>query len=313
MCKHVGNCTRSDAFALDDGIYRYCTKHAPEGSKRNPDTVCIHPGCDYLPSFANIGKKAMYCATHKPDKHLPFHLKTYYNVSKKCESERCIRDSTFGTVEKHPVRCQEHRQRGDRDVKNPHFPCSQCGLPFRYLKTFEGQDYCPYCNPNPSKRQKTKELRIKELFDKHNLDYIHDKACNMNSSCRRLRPDFLFDCGSYFVIVEVDENAHNGYPEKCEEARMNDIVLNLGLECVFIRYNPDNKNYTDKEKESHLLDKVIHHLLNKSDGNVVEKLFYPNKGDSDMEGEMESISSSSESESESVECIGKGKGRAAVW
>ena len=48
------------------------------------------------------------------------------------------------------------------------------------------------------------------------------------------------------IIVEIDENQHNSYEDKCECARINEIVNGIGGKSVIIiRYNPDvvkNKN-----------------------------------------------------------------------
>ena len=58
--------------------------------------------------------------------------------------------------------------------------------------------------------------------------------------CHKLRPDFLFDVGVRMVILEVDENSHHSYPSECELARMFDISQSLGMQTIFIRFNPDD-------------------------------------------------------------------------
>ena len=58
--------------------------------------------------------------------------------------------------------------------------------------------------------------------------------------CGRERPDFLWDCGGWWVVLEVDENEHMNYAEECEENRMKNIAQTLGGGQVwFLRYNPD--------------------------------------------------------------------------
>jgi hypothetical protein len=54
----------------------------------------------------------------------------------------------------------------------------------------------------------------------------------------------------------VDENAHRSYDQECEIIRMNNISSAIGLPVKFVRYNPDNKNYTKKEKEKLLLETI---------------------------------------------------------
>jgi hypothetical protein len=90
------------------------------------------------------------------------------------------------------------------------------------------------------------------LKNKNNLKFIHDKQIK-NDCCLKYRPDFLFDCDTYFVILEVDEDAHESYAQECEIIRMNNITIGLGLPTLFIRYNPDKVGIKKKEKHFELL------------------------------------------------------------
>jgi len=69
-----------------------------------------------------------------------------------------------------------------------------------------------------------------------------DKTFPEDQECfgRKRRPDFLYDCGSHFVILEVDEFQHNRGGYDCEYKRMGEIAQALGLHTIFIRYNPDS-------------------------------------------------------------------------
>ena len=69
-----------------------------------------------------------------------------------------------------------------------------------------------------------------------NNDFIHNES--VGSDCTKydkqksnghLYPDIRFDCGFYNLIVEVDENKHNGASYKCDEQRMYDIIAKLGV------------------------------------------------------------------------------------
>jgi hypothetical protein len=55
------------------------------------------------------------------------------------------------------------------------------------------------------------------------------------------RPDFLFDCDTHLVVLEVDQWEHldGNYKAGCELARQYSIVAATGLPVHFIRYNPD--------------------------------------------------------------------------
>jgi hypothetical protein len=56
----------------------------------------------------------------------------------------------------------------------------------------------------------------------------------------------------------VDEFGHVSYPEECEIVRMENISYALGAikPVKFIRYNPDNKNFTKKHKEKVLIQEI---------------------------------------------------------
>ena len=69
--------------------------------------------------------------------------------------------------------------------------------------------------------------------------------------CTKRRPDLLFDCGTYAVIVEVDEEQHRctasaSYTPECEQARMAEVTELLwqasGCHAAYgvhwVRYNP---------------------------------------------------------------------------
>jgi len=117
----------------------------------------------------------------------------------------------------------------------------------------ENDHLCSYCSPESSKKQKTKEMIIYNLLEDY-LDYpfIHNKEF-INNQCLRYRPDFLFESENFFLVLEVDENAHRNYDEECEIIRMNNISSVLLKPTRFIRYNPDDKASTEEVKHSCLI------------------------------------------------------------
>ena len=79
----------------------------------------------------------------------------------------------------------------------------------------------------------------------HIPEFTHDKSVNVESSCTTHRPDFVFDCKTHFVVLEVDENQHRQgpgrrqrYAPECERIRESNITFNLGLPTLFIRFSP---------------------------------------------------------------------------
>ena len=57
--------------------------------------------------------------------------------------------------------------------------------------------------------------------------------------CNARRPDFLYDMGTWALIIENDEHMHSGYDGRCELIRIQDIANALGcVPTIFIRFNP---------------------------------------------------------------------------
>ena len=155
--------------------------------------------------------------------------------------------------------------------------CEMCGL----WRTYGG--LCKYCKPANTNKlyQKTKEMTIVKYL-KDNLpdrDFIHNKSVGKECTNGHFFPDIRFDCLWFQLIVEIDEHKHRGADYKCDEKRMYDITAKLGQPCVFIRYNPDDKQ-SDKNKLLKEVQKYIElqniylneELDNESDINYYEKL-----------------------------------------
>ena len=130
--------------------------------------------------------------------------------------------------------------------------CIECNL-FSVKKI--NNYLCCYCNPVKTKKFKTKENEVKQLLELNNIQFIHDKQIT-NKCCYKYRPDFVIDCLYYYLIVEVDEDAHRSYDKECELIRMNNIQASIELPTKFIRYNPDKKEIKKNIKEKELMETV---------------------------------------------------------
>lgn len=116
--------------------------------------------------------------------------------------------------------------------------CKSCGL-FMTKKS----DLCAYCKPASENKMytKTKEMKVVSfLKDDIEQDFIHNKSVGKVCKGTHLYPDILFECKGFDLIVEVDEHKHRGSGYDCDVKRMGEITIELGLPCVFIRYNPDS-------------------------------------------------------------------------
>ena len=152
------------------------------------------------------------------------------------------------------------------------YGCKSCGLfevhdKLRTKNKEEG--LCDYCQPMKTNklRGKTKEMLVvrKLREDIPDIDFIHNKSVGNECSLQdredtngHLYPDIRFELFGFDLIVEVDEHRHRGAGYSCDERRMYDIIAKLGLQCVFIRYNPD-----DKKSDYNVLLEMIKEYLEK--------------------------------------------------
>ena len=141
-----------------------------------------------------------------------------------------------------------------------------------------------YCRPNELFKEIKKYVKVKEATALAYLDKYVETECKpvddkiIDASCVKRRPDRLYDCGFYYLIVEIDEFQHKSYNSGCvydkdtqEKRRMIQIheALSLGqIPCVFLRFNPDNFKVNGKEeklnmnKRLEILTKWVKYSLN---------------------------------------------------
>lgn len=220
------DCIKNPTFGLIWKKPEYCVKHKLENMVDVVHKKCIKVDCTSLPSYGLSGKKPEYCAPYKLEDMVDL-------VHKKCIKDGCNTNPKYGLPGKKPEYCSEHRLEQMVDVVSK--KCTYCSI----FTVNKKQNYlCSYCSP--THRQTTKEDIVKELLQKNGYTFIHDKQI-ANDSCVKNRPDFLFDCDSYYVILECDEDSHKNYEKDCEIVRMNNISYALKKPTLWIRYNPDLK------------------------------------------------------------------------
>ncbi len=131
----------------------------------------------------------------------------------------------------------DHREPDDRCFLTA--CCSRCGLPELVL-TKGLCEICGRLGPVVQQERLVKQERLRAAIEAagHVL-YAYDRILD-KGVCTRRRPDYVFDAGTHFVVVECDEHQHKrGDYAGCEANRMREIAIALGLPTVFIRYNPD--------------------------------------------------------------------------
>jgi hypothetical protein len=268
MCKKCGIVRPS--FSNDQKSGEYCAKCRDDIDPEMPDVNNNLCPCGINATYGLPGtRRATSCASCK--------IKEMEDLN----SPRCIEGCGniayyhFPDTPKTGKYCRPCAKKTDpnlRLVSAKRYDCQKCGL------SFTGSDepkLCNYCNKDG--RKNSKEAKIKKLLEKKGIEFVHDKSCAVSGVCQRFRPDFLIDRGTYFLIVEVDENHHSQYNPECEIARMNTVCYNLGLPVVFLRYNPDLEGVRTQKKHNKLLERIKYYSVDftPEPAVTIEYLFYP--------------------------------------
>lgn len=186
---------------------------------------CESLDCGKAPCYGIPGHRATNCAEHKKSGMI-------VSPKKLCMELNCKEVAIYG-IQK-AVHCTFHFQKGEISLIGKE--CSNCHL----VDVVDENGKCSTCDPNTIRRvQLAKQREVKLWLDHrgHNDYQYYDRI--VDSSCGKERPDFAFDCGTHFVIVEVDEHQHRERQEECECVRMVNLSQTIGMPTVFIRYNPD--------------------------------------------------------------------------
>ena len=210
-----------------------------------PGMVNIHIPlcrCGTKASYGLPGKQPTHCAQHKHEVE-----GMLSDPRRRCQGKhihnqkRCTFFATHGTRSAHAEYCDVHAPEGYIALTN--YKCKQCGS----YEVLSDARLCGICDPTLSLRfRKAKERQVKAWLDQSNVhaDYKTNDVrlpTEMVSDCdgRLRRPDFLYNCDTHMVIVEVDEHEHQSACKRDEIKRMADIAQALGMATTFIRYNPD--------------------------------------------------------------------------
>ena len=222
---------------LKDKLPIYCNLHKLENMINIRKKKCIFKDkngnqCNKQPNFGlKDDKIPSYCFEHKLDNMED--ITTKKCIFKDKNGNQCAKQPNFGLKDdKNPTYCNEHKLDKMIDIKSPR--CKSCNL---YIVRNKN-NLCSYCNPNSTKAQKLKEIEILNLLKETYKDkeIVHNKTIGLK--CGNFRPDFVIDCISHNLIIEVDEDQHKSYPKDCEETRLHRIAEALHP-CIIIRYNPD--------------------------------------------------------------------------
>jgi hypothetical protein len=184
--------------------------------------------------------------------------------NKHCQYARCKQDAIFGLLNKRKQFCKEHKKDNMINLVmenkcsvldceneysdildnikycNKHIPESKLEIVKRLCKYCDIKENIDYVCKDCKKIQNKKEWGIVRFLRKVIDTKFEYNSSKMLQGCSKKRPDIYFELNMHCVIVEVDENQHNTYEDRCECARINEIVNGIGgKSIIIIRYNPD--------------------------------------------------------------------------
>lgn len=208
------------------------------GSIKVVCTRCKGENCTVTASYNYLDKKPMFCAAHRLIGMVD--LKSYQCIFHGCDKTEIAKYNY--PMEKKPIYCFKHKLIHMVDVKQKKCISDTC-ITRTSSKKYQG--YCFDCfklkNPDMiiKNNHKIKEKHVSQ-FIKTNFEMynpIIDKIIRGGSS--KKRPDILLNVqDKFYIIIEVDENGHNSY--KKEDERLIEILNDLKLPIVVIRFNPDS-------------------------------------------------------------------------
>ena len=241
----------------DTKIPKYCKTHAEIGMIDITAIRCTE--CTTTATFGIPGNQSSKCVNHKITNMIT-------NPRTRCVINKCDEIALYGLNKQ--IHCEDHKKPNEYNLVDRE--CKSCKLAMILNK----DDLCGFCDPTMIKNTRLmKQKEIKSLLDAKKYKYtLYDKI--IDSKCGLSRPDFLFDCITYCVILEVDENQHIKYNNQqtgtnydCETVRMFNIFQTIGMKTIFIRYNPDDykvngiKQNITKNKRHGMLLKCLNTMM----------------------------------------------------
>ena len=248
-CDH-DKCEEFAYYGVKGGKPTRCREHKSEMinvvNKR-----CKHNECDEFALYGVQWNRPTHCREHKL-------LEMIDVKSKRCKHDGCIAQPSFGFVRGKGTHCSEHQLPRMVDVVSQR--CTEC----QTTGTNQKDKLCAPCRQYLGMGASRKLIRIEHriiamLLLHGTIPNDHRTKFNksIGATCGGYRPDIYIDCGSFILIIEIDEHQHRPryisrvvdgvvtstqvgtYTPECETVRMLTIVQAEQMPVYFVRYNPD--------------------------------------------------------------------------
>lgn len=255
-CQHIEEgirCSTQASFGSEkDKKKLFCREH-----KRQDDIDLKSQKCKFQ---SDNGQKCInqaiygtnynkdFCSEHKNNQHVE-------NRSRKCifknsDNTYCNKVASFGTKKR--TFCSLHRTQNCNRLAG--YNCKNCEITEAHYGKNNKREYCAPCfaELHPESVQGRmyliKQKAIVEFLKKHFTISSVDKVIKGGKSKRR--PDIIIDCGSFVIVIEIDELQHNNgkYDSELYSIRNQEIYEDLGSrQIIFIRFNPDSYKIGSKK------------------------------------------------------------------
>tara|TARA_R100001163_G_C5068360_1_gene208486 strand:+ start:1445 stop:3634 length:2190 start_codon:yes stop_codon:yes gene_type:complete len=245
----------------NETIGKFCLQHKTNDMINITSFRCDDPKCSQLGKTATTalygypGGESTKCNLHKLSGMIIF-------PRNKCLNNDCDEYAIFALNSSRAQYCEEHAPSNYSCVISQ--PCNGCN----FIEIIDEEGFCSACHPDKFKtarlakqRQVVAWLNANGFNDYKSIDTVPDEIMECREGQKyTYRPDIFYDCGTHYVIVEVDEKQHSDDTYKrCDIPRMINIQQSLALPTIFIRYNPDSFKIDNK-------------IINVSNANRMQKL-----------------------------------------
>ena len=261
--------------------------------------MCPVPGCGRTfiqsntlgtHSVTHTGLRAFACkfagcgATYKLKGHLRNHENVHTNARPfKCTYDGCDKAFNSGS------HLSDHRRLHTNE--RPHV-CNEegCGATFVQGSTLKQHVFYHHTKEGQQQRKREEE-RVAKHLTAVGVDFKREHQVDLGCvEGTFARTDFLILLQGKVIVVEVDENQHEGYGVACDISRMLRIyeawiVEGNQLPVSIIRYNPHpfrvdgkEKRVTKKAREARLVEAIKEAGEGKADGLQIRYMYY------DMDG-----------------------------
>ena len=253
-CKGFATC------GAKGGKKTHCGKHKLPDMITFGGSRCDHAGCEERAIYGTKGGTKTHCGKHKL-------LDMIDLVGTRCKHVGCDKQAVYGIkADKKLIMCNAHKTEKMVCLTSPR--CTSCDT----TCTQQKDRLCSACRQVQQNGASRKLLRIeRRIIDMLILHgtIIDDERTKFNKSigaeCGGYRPDIYIDCGTFILVVEIDENQHRpryishivdgvvtpiavgSYSTECENKRMMSIVSKEQMPVYFIRINPDKCTIDDKD------------------------------------------------------------------